>query len=714
MTKQSPHMTLRPDIDARQRDMNRRIKASYVALCIFVGVCVFWFIYFGLTQQWFEMKLALLALGPYPLFFALLWRGWLLLGRILWLSWLTLFMLVLTFVPVLGASAALHFYSALAFPLLIFSWRYERRTLTISLCLIALASIVGTTAEVLHLGKALGLMPNKPDPMYPELRILFNQLSVAVIILIEMIYFGCLTEAANAKASKALQDAKQSARAKGEFLANMSHEIRTPMNGLVGMLDVLENQGLDQRQTATVGTMRNSAMSLLRIINDILDASKIEAGKLDIDLHRTEFLPLVESVVQMLRPLADEAGVTLRLYLDPELPAFITTDAGRIRQILLNLSSNAIKFSSRRITNRQGDVLLWVEKCDTGMVKFRVTDNGIGMDDNMLSKLFQPFSQADSATNRRVSGTGLGLTITRNLTDLMGGKIEVSSTLGQGTDITVHLPLHIAAGDSTLPKINSAQLVCFSYEDININCGLQGMLTRSGAETHFVNSLDELAALQPGARTVVLLPTDNQEAASALEEKVRAIAPACGVVRFSSDRTAQFGHLSNRSVLVQIKPMLLSDMMQAIADLAGLSTPVEMPKSNTSTQQCERAPALHRVLVIEDNEINRVVLGKQLDILNYPHEMAIDGAEGLALWRTGRFDVVLTDCHMPVMDGFELTNEIRKAEAGSSHRTPIIAVTANALDGEAERCLNAGMDDYLPKPLELETLRQKLDGLWVN
>ncbi|MCG7572463.1 response regulator [Phaeobacter sp. CNT1-3] len=713
-------------MNTKQREIARRLKATYAALGLLITACLLWLPYFLWTGQYFEVQMLIIALAPYLVIAAIFWRGWHLLGRAVWLGWLTLFMLVAAFLPSGGEYAALYFFAILAFPFLLFSWNYERTAMIAATCLVSIAAVIAMAAGPLHLRDALGitLPPSMiaPAALKPELRSFLNQLTVATILLLELAYFAYLTQQANRDAAEALHRAQHSARAKGEFLANMSHEIRTPMNGLIGMLDVLENMGLDDRQAPVAGTMRNSALSLLRIINDILDASKIEAGKLEVDLHRTEFLPLIEGVAAMLRPLADEADVRVRLYIDPTLPAYITTDGGRIRQILLNLSSNAIKFSARRLTKRRGDVALRVSRCADGMVRFQVTDNGIGMDAEMQKALFQPFTQGDGVSKMQVSGTGLGLTITKNLIELLEGEITVNSTFGEGTDITVSLPLPAAPGDSRLHDISGTQILCMPFDDINVSAGLKDMLNRSGADVHFIHSVDEVRQGNYASNAVILLPTEQQDRAQKVQEELSALLPNCGIVRFSSERAARFGRIGPNSALVQIKPMLLSDMMKAIAETCrpnGDPLPTIFAQSTHWTSVDEPAPAAEiasdtapRVLVVEDNEINRTVLGKQLDILGYAHNMASDGAEGLQLWQQEQFDIVLTDCHMPVMDGFELTRQIRHNEAAAkTPPIPIIAVTANALAGEEERCLNAGMDGYLSKPLKLDSLREKLEQM---
>ena len=390
-------------------------------------------------------------------------------------------------------------------------------------------------------------------------------------------------------AEAARAEAEAANEAKSTFLATMSHEIRTPMNGVLGMMEVLERQGLGEDQLPLVATMHDSAHALLRIIDDVLDFSKIEAGRLELETTVFSLSGLVAGAVDTLRPQANAKGLAAAAEIEPGSHDALVGDPTRIRQILFNLLSNAVKFAER------GEVVVRAGTAPLGggrtRVMLAVKDTGIGLDAAQQARLFQPFSQADSSTTRRYGGTGLGLSIVRRLAQLMGGDVAVDSAPGEGSTFTVTLTLEAASASA-----EAAPLTLPSPPDF----GRRGVGTAGGAEA--------------------------------------------------------------------------------------------------------------RLLVVDDHPVNREVLMRQLRLFGLAADTAADGSEALAAWAPGRYAAVLADLHMPGMDGFALTRQLRAAEAeDGGARTPIVAVTANAMRGEEERCLAAGMDAYLAKPVAIDRLRVTLE-----
>jgi PAS domain S-box-containing protein len=525
-------------------------------------------------------------------------------------------------------------------------------------------------------------------------------------------------------------EAEQASQSKSDFLAAMSHEIRTPMNGVIGMVDVLTQTSLKGYQMEIVNTIRESAFSLLGIIEDILDFSKIEAGKLEIEYLPTALAEVVEKVCAMLDHMAIKKEVGLTLFTDPAIPAAILGDPQRLRQIIINLVSNAIKFSSgQTLPGRVSVQTVLVERnAKQVVVEIRVIDNGIGMDQTTLKQLFAPFTQADISTTRRFGGTGLGLSIAHRLVQLMGGEITVQSTLGQGSTFIVRLPFVLMEDEAT-DKTMSSLVTGLSCLVIGGREGqanhIAAYLAAAGAVVEQVPDLatareKKLNTLQPPAAWVWLTEADNTQFPSLLEELYAiSLTPQGQDIRFviiggGKRRQPRWLH-TNLIVNVDSNILTQETLFRAVAIAVGrIDIESDVPTFGEDELQFnapKHSDAIQQgrlILVAEDNETNQKVIVRQLALLGFAADVANDGLDALKLWRSGDYALLLTDIHMPKMDGYELTTAIRTEENNTQHSI-IIAITANAIKDEVLRCRNAGMDDYLSKPLPIATLKAMLE-----
>lgn len=701
------------DISNHDDSLDLRLKVCKVLIQQTLVIVIVWGIYYANIGAQFALMNVVATTLTILFTLALFWRGRHWGARVFGFLSLLLAMMLTNFAFEPQIDTELFMFALIGTPFLFFSATYERKTFLALITLLAILTCLTIWLEWAGLHQFLpgsGFISSGPEA---DKTLNFAiRITVGFALILELGLFAYLQNHGERKTQQALRDANSAAKAKGEFLANMSHEIRTPMNGLIGMIEVLETTPLDANQNSTISTIRNSAFSLLRIIDDILDASKIEAGKLDVDVSRIELMPLVEGVGQTLMTMADSSKVQLRMLVDPATPRWVMADSGRLRQILLNVVGNAIKYSSIRLTGRPGVVKFSTLLNEDGSLLFEIRDNGIGIGEDIQRNLFQPFVQGESSSRRQVSGTGLGLVISKNLVELMGGSIDVRSEEGVGTTLRVTLNLPSAEGPNNLPDVSGIQLISLYFDEPDIRDGLAKIFAKSGATVLFPDNVDEAITMaqQHPDPSVFLLPNADIIASKALQASIEAAAPNAKFIVHSSERSAKFGMQNSNTYLIQIAPLMVSELLHAVAFLSGRkSTRLPTAKTENAIAARDDTPKTKRILVVEDNEINQAVMAKQLEILRYPHFIASNGLEGLEEWTHGQFDLVLTDCHMPIMDGFELTSAIRMIENdGSGRHTPIIAITANAMDGEAQRCLAAGMDAYLAKPVEMNALRTKL------
>ncbi len=480
------------------------------------------------------------------------------------------------------------------------------------------------------------------------------------------------------------QKAQAANRAKSEFLANMSHELRTPMNGVIGMASLLLETQLTAEQHDYAQTLHQSANSLLSLLNDILDLSKIEAGRLVLEPLPFDLRETLDDVVALLGTRAVEKGLTFVARVDPAIPRRLVGDRGRLRQVLTNLVGNAVKFTA------EGSIevrFTLAGRTPTGVtLRLEVQDTGIGISAAQLEHIFEKFTQADASTTRRYGGTGLGLAICRELVDIMGGVIGVDATEGVGSTFHCTFALPVAEAQPSEPPALAGQRILLAVNHPGERAMLTELLLAEGAAVR--EGDPSLAA----ADDIILADPSHALAA----------APRAGVVALVNP-----GQRPEQSTPTITRPIRRGDLIVALC-----GAPVASP-AETGTVTTAAPAGGARVLLVEDTLVNQKVALSMLKRLGHSVELAQNGREAVERTATESFAIILMDCQMPEMDGFEATHRIRERERAGHPRTPIVAMTAHAMQGDRERCLAAGMDDYIPKPVRRDALESVL-ARWLT